>query len=385
MLVPRGPLRALGELVGGIVWTSSVQLTNAARRWAPNPRALARAVERLSDHLSDVHFDHHPWAAQALRQLCGPLADDDLIPIDMTDLAKPYARVMDLLCLVQDASRPGKPVVPGYWCLGAYRCRPDGQMLHPLLLAPWSSTLPGWKSENDVIDRKLWQLKQATGGRGIWLMDRGGDRPEVFASFLRLQPRWIIRLREDRPLIGPGGLRQAAGVWADEALATRSERGRAVTLPVHLPPEDLPAGGPVTQLWLVVPTYGFWHRGRFERWVLLTCGLIGHQHGPRQVRHHYGHRWRSEDAKRFLGQIWHVERFLTRSWPALERMLTCVALAGGFLAELEAHEPALAQRLCGEVMYLPDAEEPEVPCYRLARGIQTLAWRHGPPTMVVNA
>jgi hypothetical protein len=344
MRVPRGPLRALGELVSGIVWTSSVQLTNAARRWAPNPRSLARAVARLSAHLSDTHFDHRSWAAQVLRQLCGPLADEDLIPIDMTELAKPYARSMDLLCTVKDASRPGDPLVPGYWCLGAYRCRPDGRLRHPLLLAPWSTAMPGWKSENDVIDRQLWELRQATGGRGIWLMDRGGDRPEVFASFLRLQPRWIIRLRQDRPLIGPGGLRQAAGAWADYALATRPPRGRAVTLPVHLPPEDLPPGVPTTRWWLVVPTYGFWRHGRFERWVLLTCGLIGHQHGPRQVRHDYGHRWRSEDAKRFLGQIWHVERFLTRSWPALERLLTCVALAGGFLAELEAQEPALAQR-----------------------------------------
>jgi len=47
-------------------------------------------------------------------------------------------------------------------------------------------------------------LRQATAGRSIWLMDRGADRPEMLASLLRVQPRWIVRLRSDRRLMGPG-------------------------------------------------------------------------------------------------------------------------------------------------------------------------------------
>lgn len=375
MVGQNGPLRALGELTAGIVWNCSVQITNAARRFAQTPRQLGRALERISGHLADRKFDHHPWAAAALHQLCSQVKEDDLIPIDMTELAKPYARVMENLCTIRDASRPGDPLTPGYWCLGVHRCRPDGRLLHPLMLAPWSTQMPGFRSENDVLDRRLFELRQATGGRGIWLMDRGGDRPEVFKTCLRLQPRWIIRLREDRPLIGPGGLRQSAGAWADHALLTRQERGRAVTLEVHLPPEDLPASAAAVRLWLVVPTYSFYRNGKPERLVLLTRGLIGHGTGPRQVRHHYGYRWRAEDAKRFLGQIWHVERFLTLSWLALERMLECVALAGGFLASLEADEPQLARRLCREVMYLDQPQIPKVPCYRMARGIHSLARR----------
>ena len=77
----------------------------------------------------------------------------------------------------------------------------------------------------------------------------------------------------------------------------------------------------------------------------LVAGQIDQHVGPRQVRHDYALRWRSEDAKRLLGQIWHVEQFLARSFLALERMLWCVVAAGGFLAELEEDEPELAEPL----------------------------------------
>jgi len=97
----------------------------------------------------------------------------------------------------------------------------------------------------------------------------------------------------------------------------------------------------------------------------------------------YARRWRAEDAKRFFGQLWHVERFLTRSYVALERMLACVTAAGGFLADLQRANPDLALLLQKEVTYLDSQEK--VPCYRLARGIQSLALRRFPPGVLQNA
>jgi hypothetical protein len=187
-------------------------------------------------------------------------------------------------------------------------------------------------------------------------------------------------VREDRPLIGPDNSLRSAGQWADFALATRPERGRAVTLPVQLPPQDVRQTQPFARLWLVVPTYTY---GQNQRWVLLTRGLIGAHAGPRQVRHAYGRRWRAEDGKRLLGQLWHVERFLTRSFLALERVLWCVVLAGGFEAMAQREEPELAAELEQEVLYW---DKPyALPGYRLARGIQTIAQQDGPAMLAVNA
>ena len=188
---------------------------------------------------------------------------------------------------------------------------------------------------------------------------------------------------ESRSLIGPDGTKRPARAWAQEALLTRPERGRAVTLEVRLPPEDVRQFGAVPKLFLVVPTYTFWRNGKEERWLLLTCGLIDHHAGPRQVRHDYAWRWGAEDAKRFLGQMWHVERFLTRPFVALERMLGCVVAAGGFLTLLQREEPQLVQTLAEEVVYW---DKPvTIPQYRLARGILAVAARHGIATVQVNA
>jgi len=380
MLQGRGPLRALRELTRGIVFTGSVQLSNAARLWVRNPHQLRRAVERLSGHLADPAWDHREWAAAVLHLQAGAVDEDDLIPIDPTELAKPYARHMQYQCTIRDSSRVDDPLVQGYWCFGAYHWQPENSSFSALMLRPYSQNQPGFRSENTLFGQWFWTLRQATGGRGIWLLDRGGDRPEILADLLRVQPRWIVRLREDRGLIGPHGWRHSAGYWADWALKYRPERGRAVTLPVRLPPQDVPQFARTPPLWLVVPTYRFANN---ERWVLLTCGLVDQHVGPRQNRHYYGLRWRAEDGKRFLGQIWHVERFLTQSFLALERMLWCVVLGSGFLALLQRDYTPLCEQLQREVLY---HEKPfTIPTYRLARGLQAVAIRRLGVAMLNNA
>lgn len=377
---PRGPLRAMGDLVRGILWSGSVQLSNAARLRADSSARLARIVKQLSGHLGSRKWDHRDWASAILARQVRDLQDEDLLPLDGTELAKPYARCLQYQCTVKDASSPGDPLVPGFWVWGAYLWKPDRRSLRPVMLRPYSQNSPDFRSENHCWDQYAWMLRQATGGKGIWLYDRGGDRPEVLASWLRSQGRWIIRLREDRPLLGPDGSLRPAGHWADLALRERPQRGRAVTLPVRLPPGQVKQLGPPARLWLVVPTYTY---GNNERWVLLTRGLIDQHTGPRQVRHDYALRWRSEDAKRLLGQIWHVERFLTRSFLALERMLWCVVAAGGFLAELEQDEPDLAEQLSKTALYWD--KPPVIHEYRIARGLTAMAAQNGYVAVANNA
>lgn len=379
-----GLMRVLWELVEGIVWSSSVQLTNSARRSSEEPRKLKKAVDRMSRHLGDKQVDHHPWL-HALWSYQGRFVGElDPIAIDATELAKPYARHMEYQCIVRDASgraRAGghdEPLMPGYWVLGAYQWQEKGRILSPLMLLPYSQNTPEFHSENDCWQKAFYQLKEATGGRGVWTFDRGADRPEILKTLLLCQPRWIVRLRADRPLMGPDGTIRSAGAWAEEAMLTRPERGRTVTLPVKLP---LGKEKVSEKLHLVATTYRFGQKQ--ERLLLLTRGLIDRRVGPRQVRRLYARRWRAEDAKRFFGQLWHVERFLTRSFVALERMLGCVTCAGGFLAEIQRDNPDLAEELEQGVLYTH--QQDKVPCYRLARGIQALALRRDPPSMLQNA
>ena len=383
MLCEAGPLRVMRELTAGIVFTGSVQLTNAARLFAGTRNQLGGAVERMSLHLADASWDHRDWAGSVLHRLADAVGEDDLIPIDGTELAKPYARHMQYRCTVRDASRVGDPLVSGYWCWGAYHWDVGHDTLNPLMLRPYSPNQPDYRSENELIGRWFWTLREATAGRGIWLIDRGADRPQVLSALLRVQRRWIVRLREDRALVGEGGRVMPAGRWADWALANRPIRGNAATLEVSLPPDQVPQYGTPPKLHLLVPTCTFVRNGKPDRWVLLTCGLIGHHVGPRQVRYDYALRWRAEDGKRFLGQVCRVERFMVRSFDAIERTLWCASLAGGFLSELQREEPELSRQLQEEVLY--DDTDVVLPVYRLARGLHALTTRSGVATVAVNA
>src|SRR4051812_19038702 len=151
MLCEAGPLRVLRELTAGVVFTGSVQLTNAARLFATTANQLSGAVERMGGHLADGSWDHRDWAAGGLQLQADAdaVAADDLLPLDGTELAKPYARKMEYRCVVKDASRVGDPLVTGYWCWGAYHWSPERATLNPLMLRPYSPSQPAFRSEND--------------------------------------------------------------------------------------------------------------------------------------------------------------------------------------------------------------------------------------------
>lgn len=371
--LPAGPARVARELAAGVVFTGSVQLTNAARIFAKTTAQLERGVERMSHHWADPRWDHRPLCDQLLRQQAQDLDDDTLIPIDLTDLAKPYARCMQYLAIVRDASDPEGRKVRGYWCFEAYRFEATGEHLTPMMLFPFTPNQPGFRSENQVLREAFWPIRQATGGRGIWVMDRGFDRREVIDPLLQLQVRWIIRQRGDRKIIGPDGARRATHEWATYALQTRPERGRAVTLPVQLPWTPM-------RLWLVVPT---WAPPDGDRQILLTRGLVDQKRGPRQIRHDYAYRWRAEDGARFLGQLFHFERFLVRGFAAITRTLLIAAIAVAFLAELLRNHDPLAEGMMQRIVRWK--KEYQIPLYRLAAGIRAVAAEAGVASIPNNA
>jgi hypothetical protein len=70
--------------------------------------------------------------------------------------------------------------------------------------APYSQDAPDFVSENEEILKGVECVREKTEGRGIWMMDRGGDRGELMIPFLDRQMRFIIRLKGDRNVIYHG-------------------------------------------------------------------------------------------------------------------------------------------------------------------------------------
>ena len=74
---------------------------------------------------------------------------------------------------------------------------------------------------------------------------------------------------------------------------------------------------------------------------------------------------------------------MPRSFLALERILWCVVLAGGFLARLQGRERRLAGQLETEVLYWNKPYK--IAGYRMARGLQAVASQAGHLALPNNA
>ena len=88
-----------------------------------------------------------------------------------------------------------------------------GTKLVPLYGRLFSHAVRGHESENEEIREAVGEVAGVLGKRGIWVMDRGGDRRYIFNYLLPNKLRFLIRVRADR------GLRTAQGIDSAVSLA----------------------------------------------------------------------------------------------------------------------------------------------------------------------
>jgi len=322
-----GVSRLVGELFGGMLLSGSCLLSEIGRR-VQDETTLPHREKRFSRGL-----DRRGWWQEALRRrvlVCGVrhVGREDLIAVDLSDLAKPYARKMEYLDTVRDGSR--KTIGPGYWLYEAWHIDGSGQPL-PLQWFPYSTKAPQFISENQEWLNGLWDLMDALGGKGIFMIDRGGDRWTLMRELLKRPQGWIIRQTGDRDLVGPGKVNKRAIAWAGEALK-RKNAPQAIR--VRLPRSPTP-------LWLVVAPPG----PREKRPFMLLCRVPWNRQIACRALRAYRRRWRAEDGIRALKQGLGVEKFLVRSMRRIDRLILIALLVMRFVAERLLHEELRTRRL----------------------------------------
>ena len=124
---------------------------------------------------------------------------DTLLLVDPTEIRKEFAHKMEFVTRVRDASRSSKEggdvLVNGYRGRMVAACRTGVRRTVPLALRLWSSRAPGFRGESDEALGILKEVFAATGGKGIVVYDRGGDRPAFYDYFLGERLDFIIRLK----------------------------------------------------------------------------------------------------------------------------------------------------------------------------------------------
>jgi hypothetical protein len=319
----------LTEMIYGIQAAQDVKLSNIARVLGEEIK-LKKTEERLSHHLATGGM----WRTineVLARDGAEHVNEDTLVVVDPTDIAKPYARRMPYLAKVRDGSR--KELVPGYWSCLAVACDPDQRRVIPLHMRLWSTLAPDFGSENQQLLSVVRTVHAATQGRGIFVIDRGGDRIELLRPFLNDRVRFIVRLVGDRDLIYRGQkilaktLAEGCRMRHAERIVRQTEEGEKAYqlefgfLPVHLPnrTDDL----------ALVVVRGF---GETPLLLLTNVQVLPSRASLWSVVQGYLGRWMVEETLRFIKQSYRLEEIRVLKYERLQNLVALVAAAAYFAA-----------------------------------------------------
>jgi len=367
------------EMVYGILAGGSVMLTEIGRQLEEKV-AIKHTVKRLSRNLARPELGR-VLATALLREATRHVDEDTLLILDPTDIAKSYAKKMEYLATIRDGSR--KRLTKGYWMVSVVAAKTGKKQMIPVWGEVFSQESPDFISENDEILRAVRRISEATEHRGVWVMDRGGDRGRLFDELLADgggRHRFIIRLRGDRHVLDPRGkaasamelaqrltLRYDKRIVKDEAKGEQVYRLHFGACRARLPKH---AGVP---LWLVVV-----EGTGSQRMLLLTnIPLKRSLTSVWWIVASYLTRWSIEEAFRFIKQAYDLENIRVLTFQRIRNLVRLLMVAVYYLSVLIATPYQL--RLA--VIRLVDAGKPlfgmpRMPLYALARGLATVFQRH---------
>ncbi|MBU1319922.1 MAG: hypothetical protein KKG33_13010 [candidate division Zixibacteria bacterium] len=132
----------------------------------------------------------------------GKIGDKTLLIVDTSDISKLYAKKMEYLGRVRDGSK--KELADGYWTMHVIGGETVSSEKMPLYSRLYSAKAPDFEGENAERLKAVRRVCIGVGNKGIWVMDRGGDRGWLYDYFLDQRLQFIIRLKGDRHLVYRG-------------------------------------------------------------------------------------------------------------------------------------------------------------------------------------
>ncbi len=363
------------QMIYGIQAGRDVKLSSIGRSLGEDI-LLKKTEERLSRHLAmkglgqeinEVIIKH---GARKVHQ-------DTLIVIDPTDIRKPYAKSMPYLAHVRDGSTG--EIANGYWACTAVACEPGKRRVIPLHQRLWSADAPDFVSENAQLLEVVDTIREATGGRGIYVMDRGGDRGKLIKPLLRNKLRFIIRLIGDRHLVFRGRNRAALDLAQESPMAyaetiVKEVKGEEKTYHIEYGFRPVTLPGTEDQLYLVV-IKGF---GDKPMMLLTNVTVKKTRNQLWFIVSSYLSRWLVEETIRFIKQSYHLEDIRVLNYERLKNLVALVLAAAYFsavwlgeslkLTVLATRVAKVAKRFFGV---------PDFHYYALADGIAVLLSRLG--------
>jgi len=324
---PKVMSRFLEEAIFGICARQSLRLSEWGR--SLNEKIdLIKTIDRLSRQLDRRGL----WdivTSKILRLARDKIDEKTLLVVDISDITKPYARKMEYLSCVRDGSKG--ELSDGYWTMHVIGCESGSSEVVPLYSRLYSTEAPDFESENTEIIRAVRRVSIGVGNKGIWMIDRGGDRRHLYDYFLTQHCRFIIRLKGDRHLLYKGKkvlareLSNSCSLPYQDVLIREENQGEKRYdvaygfSPVQLPDMPVP-------LYLVVIA-GF---GPDPMMLLTNIPMRKNRDVLSWVVESYHTRWRIEETIRFIKQSYALEDVRVLTYRRLQNMMALVLAVSYF-------------------------------------------------------
>ena len=369
------------ECIYGIQASGDTKLSSIVRAIDDDIRPIY-TEKRLSRNLDNTALEES--IAQAiLNNGARSVTSNTLLLVDPTEIRKEFAYKMQYVTRVRDASRSAKEnndvSVNGYYGCMVAACRIGGRKTIPLALRLWSSRAPGFKGENDEVLNIIKSVYDATGGKGIMVYDRGGDRPAFYAYLIENSRDFIIRLK-GRSVISWKGLHRVHDLARECTMrhshhVTFDSHGRECNVPISFGamPIKLPMH-PDKELHLVV-VKGF---GKEPMMLITSLDVDSTFKSQWRIVEGYLSRWRIEETIRFIKQSYGFENIRVMSYTSIRNMAALV-LASAYFATVWIGRHVKHEILAEHLKYLSKrmGQIPEFAAYSIADGLKRAFTRFG--------
>jgi hypothetical protein len=325
--LPRVGRRFVEESLFGIAAGQSLRLSQWGRS-LQEKIPLVKTVTRLSRQLNRDGLWYH-LTSKVLSLARDKIGSRSLLVLDLSDISKSYARKMEYLSCVHDGSR--QSLSEGYWLIQVIAGESGQGEVMPLYSRLYSTVAPDFEAENTEIIKAVTMVSHGIGGKGIWVIDRGGDRRKLYDFFLSRKLDFIIRLKGDRHVVYQGKkvvARELSGrcrlLYREVLIREESQGEKRYDIdygfcPVRLP--DIPV-----PLFLVVVS-GF---GREPMMLLTTVPLRRSRAALWWVVQSYLTRWKVEETLRFIKQSYQLEDVRVLTYRRLQNMMALVLAVAYF-------------------------------------------------------
>jgi len=325
--LPKVATRFFQEAIFGIQARQSLRLSEWGRA-LHEEIPLIKTINRLSRQLNRSGL----WASittKVLQLAKDKISDESLLVIDVSDIAKSYARKMEYLSCVRDGSKD--ELADGYWMMQVIAGEAGRSEVIPLYHRLYSSVAPDFEGENLEIIKAVQTVVRGVGDRGTWVIDRGGDRGKLFEFFLNRSLHFLIRLKGDRHLVYRGRkipareLARSCRLPYREVLVREDSHGeKSYDIAFGFCPVQLPA---IARPLFLVVVSGF----GAEPMILLTnVALRKNRAVLYRMVEAYHSRWKIEETIRFIKQSCQLEDVRVLTYTRLQNMMALVLAVAYF-------------------------------------------------------